>query len=254
MSKSATDAFTQRLFDFLDVFEYRRTDAEEDREAIYRLRYEAYRRDGNVSNGFTADSGDFFDQSANCHVFGLYIAGTLVSSIRVNICSPENRISPTMSIFPDILNPMVDRGMVFVDPSRFVVDRNAARGNPELIYATMRLVTMAAVYFDADYCLATVRPEHNAFYRKVFQVKVMSRPRLFPSLSQPVNMLGGLMDDVAAKVVARYPIFDSNYLEQRMLFNAGHWPTLPARHVSLPEILTADPHHGAETPNFAGMQ
>ena len=247
-------AFSQRLLDFLDIVEYRRADAEEDREAIYRLRYDAYKRDNNISTGFTATSGDFYDESANCHVFGLYVGGSLVSSIRVNICSAENRISPTNSIFPDILEPMIQKGLVFVDPSRFVVDREATKHDPEIVYATLRLVTMAAVYFKVDYCLATVRPEHNAFYKKYFLLQPISEPRLYPSLAKPVNMLAARLAGVRDWVVANYPVFDSHYIEQRMLFHAGHWPTLPARNTSFPEALLKDPHIGSNSPNFAGIQ
>jgi len=247
-------AFSQRLLDFLDIVEYRRADAEEDREAIYRLRYDAYKRDNNIAAGFTAFSGDFYDESANCHVFGLYVGGALVSSIRVNICSAENPISPTMTIFPEILEPMIENGLMLVDPSRFVVDRDLSKEDPELIYATLRLVTMAAIYFDVDYCLATVRPEHNAFYHKFFLFNPMSKPRLFPSLSKPVNMTGARLVEVRDEVAAKYPVFGSHYIEQRMLFNADHWPTLPARHTSHPHARTNDPQIGTDAPGFAGIQ
>jgi hypothetical protein len=228
------NAFQRRLLDFLDFVEYRRADAEEDREPIYRLRYEAYKRDNNISAGFTANSGDAFDDAENCHVFGLYITGKLVSSVRVNILSWKNPVSPTMSIFSDLLEPRIKRGETFVDPSRFVIDTEARTVYPELVYATLRLVPMAARYFHSDYCLATVRPEHNAFYKKVFLLDLMSEPRLYPSLSKPVNMLGGRMTEIYDRAIARYPIIDSHYIEQRMMFNSSHWPVLPARHVPMP--------------------
>jgi len=249
-----TGVFAQRLLDFLDIVEYRRADAQEDREPIYRLRYDAYKRDKNISSGFTASAGDYFDESANCHVFGLYIAGELVSSIRVNICSRENAISPTMSIFPDLLEQKLEQGSVFVDPSRFVISSEATSLHPELIYATLRLVPMAAYYHKGDYCLATVRPEHNAFYNKVFMAEKMSEPRLYPSLSKPVNMLGGRLDKLKKKVLAKYPIMDAHYIEQRMLFNPGHWPALPARHTSLPESMPAHFQTQITAPESIGLQ
>ena len=247
-------SFSLRLLEFLDDIEYRRADADEDREPIYRLRYDAYKRDNNITSGFSADGGDFYDKSANCHVFGVYLAGSLVSSIRVNICSAENGISPTMTIFPEILEPMIEEGLVFVDPSRFVVDRDISQQFPELIYATLRLVPMAAFYFNADYCLATVRPEHNAFYRKIFLLRSMSDPRLFPTLSMPVNMMGGRLVDVKKKVIAKYPVFDAHFIEQRMLFNASHWPTLPARLTSSSSTMPTPQEISSFSPNFAGLQ
>jgi hypothetical protein len=65
-------------------------------------------------------------------------------------------------------SPKLDQGLVFIDSTRFVADPEKARNFPELPYVTVRLGSMAGVHFHADFGLAIVRAEHQAFYRRFF--------------------------------------------------------------------------------------
>jgi len=51
-----------------------------------------------------------------------YFHGELYSSIRVNLLTPEWRVSPSLALFGDVLHPKLDEGLVFVDSTRFVAD------------------------------------------------------------------------------------------------------------------------------------
>ena len=46
---------------------------------------------------------------------------------------------------------------------------------------------MASDYFGVDYCMSTVRPEHGAFYRRVFHFDPMSDVRYYAGLNFPVQ-------------------------------------------------------------------
>ena len=89
-------------------------------------------------------------------------------------------MSYTTELFGDVLHPRLDRGEVFVDPARFVADPDKASGFTELPYLTLRLAYLACEYFNADTGLALVRPEHQAFYRRVFLHETIAEPRPFP--------------------------------------------------------------------------
>ena len=90
-------------------------------------------------------------------------------------------MSYTTELFGDVLHPRLDRGEVFIDPARFVADPEKAQRFPELPYLTVRLVFLACEYFNADTGLALVRPEHQAFYRRVFLNETIAEPRPFPN-------------------------------------------------------------------------
>ena len=90
-------------------------------------------------------------------------------------------MSPSSDMFGDVLHPELDQGEIFIDPTRFVADPDKARVFPELPYVTVRLGYVACGHFNADIGLAMVRPEHQAFYRRVFlQRPWVSRDR-FPA-------------------------------------------------------------------------
>ena len=202
----------------LDKVDYRLAVTDEDKEAIYRLRYRAYLNEGAIEPNREQITTDRYDEAANTFVFGIYMDNTLASSIRISVASPSMPTSPSVDVFSEILGPEVARGKVIVDPTRFVADQAMARRFPELPYVTVRLGYVACGYFGADIGLATVRAEHRAFYRKVFLQQSLCEPRMFPGLLKPVGLMAADYQDIRERVFARFPYMRSSQFERRMLF------------------------------------
>jgi hypothetical protein len=198
--------------------EYRRAMTDEDREVIYRLRYRAYLQEGAIEPNPSQMTYDAFDEVPNSWIFGIYIDGTLASSIRVSIASQQYPKSPSTNVFPDILDPEVAKGKMIVDPTRFVADPVRQKGFPELPYLTVRLGYVACGHFNADIGLATVRAEHQAFYRRVFLQKTLASPRAFPGLIKPVCLMAAQYPVVRDRIFQRYPYFRSTEEERQKLF------------------------------------
>jgi len=154
----------------------------------------------------------------NCWLFGVHLDNRLVSSVRFHVISPETAMGPAYDVFPDIVRPMIAKGQTVIDPTRLVVERSMTELYPELPYVTIRAAFMAAEYYEAEYMLATVRREHEAFYRRFFGFKQLCEPRPYPSLLKPISLLAANMPEQRDSVVSRYPIFISSFTERRMLF------------------------------------
>jgi len=210
-----------RSADLLDNVDYRFAETPEQKEEMYRLRYRAYLREGAILPSDDERVTDRFDDSPWSFIFGVYICGELCSSIRVSVATPEYPTSPSVEVFPDILRPELARGRTLVDPTRFVADPDKAKRFPELPYATVRLGYVAGVHFNADIGLATVRAEHQAFYRRIFLQEPLCEPRLFPGLLKPVGLMAAHYPTLREKVFARYPYLHSSAFERRMLFEHG---------------------------------
>jgi hypothetical protein len=116
------------------------------------------------------------------------------------------------------LSPTLASGRTIVDPTRFVVDRTASRRYPELCYVTTRLAWLASEYFNTNLLLATVRAEHQAFYRRVFGHRLICEPRYYPSLIKPICLMALDYRLACERVVQRYPFFRSTVAERRALF------------------------------------
>jgi hypothetical protein len=207
-----------RFADLLDQVDYRLAETPAEKEEIYNLRYRAYLREGAIRPSADQRVVDQFEDAPNAWTFGVYFQGELYSSIRVSVLTSEWRMSPSVELFGDVLHPELDKGLVFIDSTRFVADPEKARNFPELPYVTVRLGSMAGVHFNADYGLAIVRPEHQAFYRRVFLQETWCEPRLYPGLVKPVGLMAAHLPTVRERVLARFPYLRSSAFERRMLF------------------------------------
>lgn len=208
-----------RTSDPLDQVDYRLVQTPEEKDQIYRLRYRAYLREGAIQPSADGRVIDQYEDAPNAWTFGVYFHGELYSSIRVSVLTSEWRMSPSVELFGDVLHPQLDKGRVIIDSTRFVADPEKARNFPELPYVTVRLGSMAGVHFNADYGLAIVRPEHQAFYRRVFLHETWCEPRLYPGLVKPVGLMAAHLPTVRDRVLARYPFLRSSAYERRTLFN-----------------------------------
>jgi hypothetical protein len=221
-----------RFADLLDQVDYRLAETPAEKEEIYNLRYRAYLREGAIRPSADQRVVDQFEDAPNAWTFGVYFHGELYSSIRVSVLTSEWRMSPSVELFGDVLHPELDKGQVFIDSTRFVADPEKARNFPELPYVTVRLGSMAGVYFNADYGLAIVRPEHQAFYRRVFLQETWCEPRLYPGLVKPVGLMAAHLPTVRERVLARFPYLRSSAFERRMLFQRAS-----ERRSSSPEVI-----------------
>jgi len=208
----------ERTADPLEHVDYRLAETPEDKDRIYRLRYRAYLREGAILPSESERVTDRYDDLPNNFTFGIFVHGELYSSIRISVLTAEYRGSPSSEMFTDLLHPELDRGKVIIDPTRFVADPEKARMFPELPYVTVRLGYVACGYFNADIGLANVRPEHRAFYRKVFLQQPWGEPKLYPGLIKPVGLMAATYPEIRERVFQRFPYMRSSAFERRMLF------------------------------------
>lgn len=218
-SVESQDRLIDRVQRLVEKADYRKADTPQEREAIYRLRYRAYISEGAIPPNETQSFSDPLDTQPNAVTFGVYVDGELASSIRLHVASHAHPNLPALNVFADLLGPEIAAGKVIVDPTRFVADKVASRRNPELCYVTTRLAWLASEYYAANYLLATVRAEHQAFYRRTFGHKLICEPRHYPSLMKPISLMALDFPMNRERVLARYPFFRSTVFERRMLFS-----------------------------------
>jgi hypothetical protein len=216
--KSNPNSLSDRVLALLERVSYRRADTVEEREAIFRLRYEAYLREGAIPPSTNKRFCDAHDEDINAWIFGLYLDDELASSIRLHVAHRKWYALPALDVFSDLLSGEIAVGRTIVDPTRFVIDRTASRRYPELCYATTRLAVLASDYFRTDLLLATVRAEHQAFYRRVFGHRLACEPRRYPSLSKPICLMALDYPLACEGLLQRLPFFRSTVFERRALF------------------------------------
>lgn len=211
--------FAGSLVDILDRVEYSRVRMDVLDNPVYRLRYEAYRREESVPFNDAGTVTDDLDKAPNAYCYGIHIDGELVSSIRVHHLTPGCPVSPSMRTFPEVLSPLLDKGQTFIDPTRFTADYEASLAYPSLPFLTLRIAVMATEYFHTSACLALVRREHGAFYKRVFGSVELAAPRPYAGLAFPVALYSSVASLTRPYIYARFPFFRSTEEERQVLFS-----------------------------------
>ena len=117
--------FSDHVTRLLTKVDYRRADFVEEREAIYRLRYKAYLREGTISADSSGTFSDPYDKTDNAYLFGLHIGGQLASSLRLHPASRERPECPSLDVFPEYLQPELDAGKVLIEFNPLCSERTA---------------------------------------------------------------------------------------------------------------------------------
>lgn len=208
----------RELLDVMDDIEYRRIVAPEDFEAIGVLRQRAFDSFDIYEQKFGESVIEAMDFDPMASVFGVYYRGELASTIRIKRVTSEHRESSAIKIFGSFMSPLLDQGMVFIDPCRFAVDRDISRVVPGLPIITSRLAIIATLHYSADYCLFACKREHTAFYRRVFRATMLAGPYEPPGMRVQAVLLG---NGTAGRddLFSRYPVFNFKTTEARLLFD-----------------------------------
>ncbi len=106
--RSAAEAIAlvpERSADPLDHVDYRLAETPEEKDAIYRLRYRAYLREGAILPSESQRVTDRYDDLPNSLDLRRLLHGELYSSIRISVLTSEWRGSPSSDVFADLLHP-----------------------------------------------------------------------------------------------------------------------------------------------------
>lgn len=212
--------FNQKIADFIEKIEYRRLETPEELEGVFRLRYRAFRRENFIEANTEQRCTDPLDFTENSFILGLFLEGNLVSSIRLHVLDENHRECPSMMVYSDKIDPLLDSGNTIIDLSRFCTDFETSKKYRALPFATIRLASMAALYFKADHGLTMVRKEHAVFYKKIYQSSQIGQTRnLFPYANFEVGLYCTDIEKIRNQVLNRYPFFKASAIEKELLFN-----------------------------------
>lgn len=211
-------AFTRSISTLLSVAEYRRCESGEDLEAIYRLRYKAYRLYGFVPETASRMTSDELDDAPNCYRFGVFIDNHLVSTLRLHHLTLADPDAPVMTVFDDVLHPRLMRGETIVNPSQLAADPDWTSVHRGLPYLTLRLAVIANVYFGSTSCACMIREEHTSFYRRIFGSEQIGQARTYAPISVPLMLYDSDCATNLQATIRRFPFFASTPLEQRLTF------------------------------------
>jgi len=218
--------FADRVFRLLERVEYRRADTLEEKHAIFRMRYDAYKRAGTVELGASGMFNDALDESDNAWLIGLRIDGELASALRLHVAAAPGVPLPVTAAFPNILEPLLNAGRTVIDGTRFAAKLEFSHRFSELPYLTLRPCFLAGEFFGADFITAACLPEHQTFYRRMFGgFPWCEDPKPYPLFKPPMVLIGHDCKALRASAYQRYPFFASAPPERARLFSRSSTST-----------------------------
>jgi hypothetical protein len=195
-----------------------------ERDAIFKLRYQAYLRAGLVSQNSFGRHIEPADHDANAYLMGLCIDRRLVSSLRLQIGSTATPNFSSLELFPHALEPILRCDKTVIDMSCVATDAELARPYVWLPYLILRSWIMAAEHFHADYIAAAVRPQHQLFYKRVLNCELPSEPRLPPHQLESVGLVTLNFATSAKRLYEDLPFLRSAPSERQQLFERDTTP------------------------------
>lgn len=221
-SEGSPPGFADRILKFLERVEHRIAKTEREREEVFRLRYDAYARNGLIAPRADRRLPDeHYDSAANSWITMTFIDGELAGSVRVTLGVGLDADLPCLHVYPDVVAPRLTAGQTAVEYNRLAAKLSLSSVHPELAYVMMRPGYMAAEHFEADLAITTPRAEHAAFYRRVFQLVPWCEPRPYPGFMPRFVCMGAAFHASRAQIEARYPFYRSKRVEREALYGPG---------------------------------
>lgn len=215
----AVAGFSDRVSNFMERVEHRIAKTDCDREAAFRLRHDAYVRNGLMEQRTDRRLFDArYDNAADAWIAMTLVDGELAATARLNLGAGEHSVLPSLAVYPDVIAPQLRQGLVILETTRFAAKIEFSRLSPELAYVALRPSYMAAEHFDIDLAIASPRLEHMAFYRRVLRFAPWCEPRPYPGLTAKFGCMGMDFQEARAGVEARYPFYKSTVTEREALF------------------------------------
>ena len=182
-------SFIDRIMRILERADYRRAETDDEKAAIFRMRHEAYTRDGVVPIRPSGMFNDALDETHNAWLVAMFIDGELASSLQLHVSASLDAPLPAMMVYSDVLAPRLKAGQCLIDLTRHVSRLEFTRQFPEMPYLTVRPALLAEEYFDADYIVGAVRVEHQGAFKRMFGMAPWAAPREYPLLKRLMPLL-----------------------------------------------------------------
>ncbi len=209
-----------QLSNFSERIIGRRAKSYAERDAIFRLRYQSYLRAKLIPANAFGRYLEPSDHAQGTYLIGLHADRRLLAALRLQVGgAPAADVAPA-ELLPDALRPLLRSNKTVVHMSCVATDAELASSFVWLPYFILRCWVAAAAHFEADYIAATVRPQHQLFYRRVLGCELRAQIRPLPRHLAPVGLVTLDFAASARSLYQNLPFLHSTISEQVQLFGA----------------------------------
>jgi hypothetical protein len=177
----------------------------EDWVAVRTLRFAAHAHHQDLPRDAVKSHWDAFDNRAGTTTFLLLRDGSPHASTRASVApAGEPGALPAAVIFPREIEQLAGGARV-VEASLTVVDP-AASDMPTAVFHLFRAHMLACAAAEAAWLVTMVRDSQIGFYRRVFDMEILTGAERVPGLAVPRVLMGLRPGEQSARLARRIPL------------------------------------------------
>ena len=193
----------------------------EDWRRVALLRYKALRSRGDISESPGEAFGDWHDRAFNCQAFLLMHQGRPAGTTRSSLSSASRRWPlPSMECFSKEIAHAIAGDLTILEASLTAVDPAVAEPRTALFHLFKAHMLRCAAE-GADWLIVAVPDTQIGFYRRMFNMRILSGPEQCPGLALPRVLMGLEFREQAALLCKRMPTLAATPEEEREFAAAG---------------------------------
>jgi hypothetical protein len=203
--------------------------AREEWARVRALRYTALRARGEIPENPLEAWRDDHDTALNAATFLLASNGRPMGSTRSSVrCADRRWPLPSFAVFAREIEAALGADATLVEGSLTVVDPSCVSDPKVLLFHLFKAHMLSCAAHGADWLLVAVRECQMGFYRRMFNMEILTGAEPMPGLASPRVVMGLKYRDQAALLAKRLPVLAASEAEVRE-FSASGTITFGAR-------------------------
>ncbi|MGZ5034533.1 MAG: N-acyl amino acid synthase FeeM domain-containing protein [Usitatibacter sp.] len=210
---------------FLDTpadFAMHRVASREDWSRVRALRFAALASRGDVGEDARDGITDAHDSAPGTATFLLTRNDRAAGSTRASVSPPHRRSTlPAMEVFPREIGAAIGLESKVVEASFTVVDPAASADARIALFHLYKAQMLLCASEHADWLLAAVRDSEIGFYRRMFNMEILSGAEAYPGIATPRVLMGLQYPQQADLLAKRIPLLAVTLADEAEYASSG---------------------------------
>jgi hypothetical protein len=227
-------------------FEMRRVATREDWSEARSLRFDALRERGEIADNEEAGFGDGFDAALNTTTFLLARNGRVLGTTRSSVSSQRRRWPLPASDAYSSEIAALGLDATLVEASLMAVDPASPMDPKTALFHLFKAHMLQCASENADWLIVAVRDSQIGFYRRMFNMEILSGAEKYSGLASPRVLMGLDYPQQAAFLFKRMPMLAVSDADERDFAASGviTFPdgrrVAPSKRGDAPHLLAGD--------------
>ena len=203
------------------AFEIHRVQSAEDWRRAGALRYRSLRAREDIAENAAESHGDWHDRAFNCHAYLLTRLGRPAATSRSSVSSASRRWPlPAMECFEKEIACVAQDDRTLLEVSLTAVDADVAEPRTALFHLFKAHMLRCAAE-DVDWLVTAVPEAQIGFYRRMFNMRILSGAERFHALAAPRVLMGFDFREHAGVLRKRMPALAATVEEEAEFVQSG---------------------------------